>query len=56
LYDAEMKLHIKYPMEGRFSFGVAAIELFYGRIEGRAAEKLLTAPPRRLSPSRRKRK
>jgi hypothetical protein len=31
----DTKLHCKYPKEGRLFFGVSAVELNYGRIEGR---------------------
>jgi hypothetical protein len=31
----DTKLHCKYPKEGRFCFGVSAVELNDGRIEGR---------------------
>jgi hypothetical protein len=33
--DVDTKLHCKYPKEGRFCFGVSAVELDDGRIEGR---------------------
>lgn len=33
--DVDTKLHCKYPKEGRFCFGVSAVELNDGRIEGR---------------------
>jgi transposase len=33
--DVETKLHVKYAKEGRFSFGVAAVALLDGTIEGR---------------------
>jgi hypothetical protein len=33
--DADTKLHVEYAKEGRFSFGVAAVELHDGTMEGR---------------------
>jgi hypothetical protein len=33
--DVDTKLHVKYAKEGRFSFGVASVELSDGTLEGR---------------------
>jgi hypothetical protein len=36
--DVETKLHVKYAKEGRFSFGVASVELSNGTLEARRCE------------------
>jgi hypothetical protein len=36
--DVEKKLHVKYAKEGRFSFGVALVELSNGTLEGRRCD------------------
>jgi hypothetical protein len=35
LEKVETKLHVKYAKEARFSFGVAAVKLLDGTVEGR---------------------
>jgi hypothetical protein len=44
LAKVDTKLHVKSAKEGRFSFGVAAVKLLDGTVEGRQCRTLIIPP------------